>query len=279
LSAPLAVVTGASTGIGREVALGLGKSGYRVLMVSRDPGRAAAALDLVKAAGGQAESLVADLSLLSEARKVVAEVKARTSAVKLLIHSAAVVPAERRVSGEGHESAFACNTLAPFLLTRELTPLLEAARPSRVIFFYGGNHTEVHFDDLESAQGKYDGWDAYGQTKLCNAMLTFELAQKLKDKGIVVNLAWPGIVNTEGMRALPGRMKWFGLFMRPFMKSPAQGAMTPLWLATAPETQSITGKAFGTFRGDGKAELTVAEVARNPANAARLYDECERLTR
>lgn len=277
MSERVAVVTGASTGIGREVAHGLARQGYRVMMVSRDPGRAAAALEQVKKSGPKVESIVADLSLLSEARRVVQEVKARTQRLDLLINNAAIVPGERKVTAEGFEAAFATNVLSVFALTVGLEELLAAAAPSRVVNFYGGNHTTVDFENLQGDRGKYDGWAAYGQTKICDALLTGEFARRLAEKKVAVNAAWPGIVDTEGMRAIPGQMKWFALFMRPFMRSSSQGAKTPLWLATSAEVAGVTGKAFGTMFGDGKKELVLPPDAVDPAKAQRLYGICEKI--
>jgi retinol dehydrogenase-12 len=273
-----AVVTGASTGIGKELARALAKQGHRVFMVSRDPGRAAAALEEVKKSGAKVESLVADLSLLSEAKRVVSELKARTQRLELLINNAAVVPTERKVSSEGFESVFATNVLSVFALTVGLEDLLAAAAPSRVINFYGGNHREVHLDDLQSARGTYDGWNAYGQSKLCDALLTLEFSKRLAAKKITVNAAWPGIVNTEGMRALGGSMKWFSFFMRPLMRSASEGAKTPLWLATSSEVEGVTGKTFGTMFGDGKKEVELPPDAKDPEKAKRLFAICEELS-
>jgi NAD(P)-dependent dehydrogenase (short-subunit alcohol dehydrogenase family) len=108
-------------------------------------------------------------------------------------------------------------------------------------------------------------------------MLSFELARRLGAQKIAVNCAWPGIVNTEGMRGLGGNMKWFSILMRPLMRSPAAGARTPLWLATSPEVDGVTGKVFGTMFGEGKKELTMPPMVADPANAAKLYEICEKL--
>jgi NAD(P)-dependent dehydrogenase (short-subunit alcohol dehydrogenase family) len=270
-----AVVTGASTGIGKEIARGLAKQGYRVFMVSRDPGRAAAALEDVKKGGAKVESIVADLSLLSEAKRVVTEIKARTQRLHLLINNAAVVPNDRKVTSEGFEQVFSTNVLSVFALTVGLEDLLAAAAPSRVINFYGGNHREVHLDDLQSERGAYNGWNAYGQSKLCDALLTLEFSKRLAAKKITVNSAWPGIVNTEGMRALGGSMKWFSILMRPFMRSAPEGAKTPLWLSTSSEVEGVSGKAFGTMFGDGKKELELPPDAKDPEKAKKLFEICE----
>src|SRR5205814_270892 len=125
----------------------------------------------------------------------------------------------------------------------------------------------IHFDDLQSEKGRFNGWNAYGQSKLCVALLTVEMARRFEGSGVTVNCAWPGIVNTEGIRALRGAMGFMTLLMRPLMRSPQQGAMPPLYLATAPELERVTGKFFGSMSGDGRKEMPVPEVARDLAAA------------
>src|SRR3954465_4830024 len=124
------VVTGASTGIGREIAMALARDGHRVVMGRREPPRAAAALDLVKAkAKGQVSSLTADLSLLAEARRVVKQLRASLQRLDGLVLNAAVVTPKRTVTSEGLETTLATNVLAPLVVTSELLPLLKASAP------------------------------------------------------------------------------------------------------------------------------------------------------
>lgn len=278
-----ALVTGASTGIGREVAKGLARAGYRVFMVSRDPARAAAALEQVRSVATspvEVIALTADLGTLEEARRVAAEVKHKTAKLDVLVNCASTVPHRRTLTPEGFESAFATNVLAPVVLVHELKVQLIGASPSRIVNFYGGNQKSFDFDDLQMEKGKYDGWKQYGRTKLMCSLLTIELARRLVAAGVTANAAWPGIVNTEGIRAMKGLMGFMTLLMRPIMKTPEQGAVTPLWLATAPELERVSGKVFGAMRGDGKQELTtVPAPARDLAAAQRLYETCERLAK
>jgi NAD(P)-dependent dehydrogenase (short-subunit alcohol dehydrogenase family) len=272
------LVTGASTGIGKEIARALARDGHRVVMVSRDPTRAAAALDEVKAtAKGEVLSLTADLSLLSEARRVAKETAAKLDRLDALVLNAAVVPPKRVVTSENLESTLSTNVLSPLALISELLPLLKASAPSRVVTFYGGNERALDVDDLQAEKGSPSAFTRYGRTKLMTAMVTVELARRLQGTGVAANCAFPGIVNTEGMRAMPGAMGIMTFLMRPMMRTPEQGAQTPIYVATAPALDGVSGKFFGSMSGDGRVEMAAPEVARDAAACTKLYEACARL--
>jgi NAD(P)-dependent dehydrogenase (short-subunit alcohol dehydrogenase family) len=276
------LVTGASTGIGYQLARGLARAGHRVLMVSRDPARAAAAAEQVRADAKEpthVTSLPADLGSIEDTRRVAGEVKRLTDRLDVLVNCAAVVPHERTVTKEGFELAFATNTLAPVVLVSELKGLLAAASPSRIVNFYGGTEKTWEVDDLQFEKGKYDGFKAYGRTKIEVALLTIEMARRLVGQGTTVNASWPGIVNTEGIRAMKGFMGFLMVLMRPLMKTAEQGAANALWLATDPALERVSGKVFGAMKGEGKTELAVPEAARDIEAAKRLYETCERLAK
>jgi NAD(P)-dependent dehydrogenase (short-subunit alcohol dehydrogenase family) len=270
------VVTGASSGIGRETARALARDGHTVVVVGRNRERTESVLADVRAQG-KGHGIVADLSLRAETRRVASEVKAAVPRLDGLLHCASIVPARRSLTTDGVESAFATNVLAPFVLTQELLPLLKASAPSRVVTFYGGNHDHADLEDLQSEKGRFVGWNVYGMTKVCTALLTVELAQRLAGTGVTVNGAWPGIVNTEGMRAMPGSMGIVTFFMRPLMRNAQQGAQTPVFVATAPELEKVSGKFFGSMFGDGRKEMTLPKGATDSDAAKRLWAECERL--
>lgn len=275
-----AVVTGASTGIGRESAKLLAKQGFTVFMVSRDPGRAAAALEQVKAAapGATVHGLTADLSLMSEARRIASELKSKTSRLDVLINNAATIPTALVKTSEGLESSFATNVMTPFILVDELKDLLRASAPARVINFVGGNEKTVDLSDLQSEKVKFDGFKTYGRSKICVGLLTIEQARRFADSKVTVNGVLPGVVNTEGMRAIPGFMGFLMLLMRPFMKTSESGADTPVWAATAPELEGVSGKFYGSPFGPGRVELKELPPAAKDIEAAkRLYESCEKI--
>jgi NAD(P)-dependent dehydrogenase (short-subunit alcohol dehydrogenase family) len=272
------VVTGASQGIGREISKALARDGHQVVMLSRDPQRAAAALEQVRAvAKGQVDSLTGDLSLMSEARRLANEVQAKLSRLDALVLSASMIPQARTVTAEGLETALATNVLAPVVLTTALLPLLKSSAPSRVVTFYGGNERGMNVGDLQSAQGSPNGFTLYGRSKLVLSAVTITLAQRLAGSGVTVNSAWPGIVLTDTLRTFRGAMGVMMFLMRPLMRTPEQGAQTPLFLATAPELEQVSGKFYGTMFGDGRKEMPTPDIARDAAQAAQVYEACLKL--
>ena len=127
---PTAVVTGASSGIGKAAACALAAAGWRIIALGRDPGRCAAAKLAISAAssGRPVDMVLADLSLMTDAARAAQEVAALTGHVDVLINNAGGVASRRVVTAEGNEATFAGNHLGPFLLTNRLLPLLRAAR-------------------------------------------------------------------------------------------------------------------------------------------------------
>jgi NAD(P)-dependent dehydrogenase (short-subunit alcohol dehydrogenase family) len=273
------IVTGASTGIGRETAHALARDGHRVVMVSRDKGRAETALAQVRAdAKGEVTSHIADLSLMSDVRRLAAELSSTLTRLDALVLNAAVIPPKRAATSEGLEVALATNALAPLLLTHLLLPLLKASAPSRVVTFFGGNEREGwDFVDLQHEQSAPSGFTLYGRSKLVVAMLTVELARRLEGTGVTVNAAWPGVVWTEGMRAMPGAMGIMVWLMRPMMRTPQQGTQTPVFVATSPALEQVSGRFYGTMFGDGRKEMPAPDLTRDAALAAKVYEACAKL--
>ncbi|MCA9609388.1 MAG: SDR family NAD(P)-dependent oxidoreductase [Myxococcales bacterium] len=275
--AKVGVVTGASGGIGKEIAKGLARAGWTVVLVGRDRARTEAAASEAERVGGSTRVVIADLARQSDVRRAASEIRAAFDRVDALINNAASIPHERRVTEDGHEEAFATNVLAPHLLTELLAPALEGG--GRVIGFYGGGRPNFRIDDLESDRRDYDGWLAYTQSKNAVAMLTREGARRRRERDVTVTAAIPGLVNTEGMRALPGTMRFVSTLFRPFMRTPAEGARTPLWLATEADADAIRGRIFGSMFGDWKREYTqLPAPVVDDQLAAQLYERCDELT-
>ena len=140
----------------------------------------------------------------------------------------------------------AVNYLAPFLLTHELLPLLKETAPSRVINLSSGLHksAKLDLDDLQS-ESSYKSMTAYGSAKLMVVMHTYELARRLKDTGVAVNVVLPGFVATNLGRNTGSMMSriMFGM-MKPFQLSPKEGAETSVYVASSPDVEGVTGKCF-----------------------------------
>jgi NAD(P)-dependent dehydrogenase (short-subunit alcohol dehydrogenase family) len=196
--------------------------------------------------------------------------------IELLIHNAAIVPKTRIETSEGLDECFATNVLAPFVLTRRLEKALRAGAPSRVLFFYGGGQNDFDVDDLQSKKGAYDGWRAYCQSKNGCVLLASELARRGQGGGVSYFSVLPGMVNTEGMRGLSNFV--FSTLLRPIYRTPAEGARTPLWVATEPGLEARSGACFGSALGSGwRNETKPGKRARDPVLAGRLYGQCEEL--
>jgi dehydrogenase/reductase SDR family member 12 len=240
------IVTGAAGGLGAATARGLAGLGARVVMVVRDRGRGeqARAAVLAEHPGASVEVAVCDVSSLADVRRYAAEVRDREAAVHGVVHNAGVLPAERTETAEGHELTFATHVLGPFLLTRELRPVLRAGAgptaPSRVVLVSsGGMYTApLRLDDPESRTGAWSGGAAYARTKRMQVVLAELLADDLAGDGIVVHSMHPGWADTPGVASsLPGFHRLTG----PLLRTPAQGADTAVWLQAAAEPGHSTG--------------------------------------
>ncbi len=264
------VVTGATSGIGREVARGLAARGWRTVVVGRGPGRAAAvAAEIARETGSSGvESIaVTDLALRAEVRTLAAALRERYPRIPLLVHNAGGVFARRQTTSEGLERTFALNVLTPFLLTDLLADALRAGAPARVVMVSSAAHQGAHvpWDDLQSAHG-YSGFRVYGRSKLELILLTRELADRFRGSGVTVNAVHPGFVasgfaqNNRG--GLAAAVRVFGFLGG---RSPRSGAEPILRLATEPSLASVTGEYFARDR-----PRPGSEASRDRAASGRL---------
>jgi retinol dehydrogenase 14 len=263
------LVTGATRGIGRATALGLATRGAHVAITGRDRARTeGAAGEIRTAAGGLVDAFVADLSSLSEVRRLADEVLQSFSRIDVLVNNAGGYWHTRHVTVDGLERTFALNHLAPFLLTNLLLDRLKQGPPARVVTVSSGAHADgrIDFDDLQGERS-YSGARAYNQSKLANVLFTYELARKLQATSVTANALHPGVVSTSFGSEDPSRVqRLFVPFMRPFMKTPAQGAATSIYLASAPDLERVTGRYFANSKPKKSSKRSYDE-----ATAARLW--------
>ena len=263
------LVTGGTAGIGKATALGLATMGAHVAIVGRDRGRTEAAAGEIRAAGGsQVDTLVADLSAQSEVRRLADEVLQRLARIDVLVNNVGGYWNTLHVTIDGLERTFAVNHLAPFLLTNLLLDRLKHSAPARVVTVSSHAHAEgrIDFDDLQGEQS-YSGARAYNQSKLANVLFTYELARKLQASSVTANALHPGVVNTSfGAEDPAGVQRLFVPFMRPFMKTPAQGAATSIHLASAPDLEQVTGRYFANSKPKRSSQRSYDQVT-----AARLW--------
>jgi retinol dehydrogenase-14 len=242
------LVTGGTGGIGKATAVGLARSGARVGIVGRDAARATAAAEDIRARSGNpaVDVFAADMSAQAEVRRLAAEVLDAYPRLDVLVNNVGGFWQHRHVTADGLERTFAVNHLAPFLLTNLLLERLTASAPARIITVSSGAQSlgRIDFDDLQGERD-YSGQRAYNQSKLANVMFTYELARRLDGTGVTANVLHPGVTRT-GFAAedSPRWMAVMGPVGRPFMKSPARGAITPIYLASSPEVEGVTGRYF-----------------------------------
>ncbi len=272
------LVTGATSGLGLAAAEGFARLGATVCLVARDAERGARARARVgeQSAAASAELELCDLSSLDSVRELARRVTARHPRLDVLVNNAGVLAAQRTLTGDGIEQAFAVNVVAPFLLTELLLDALRAAAPSRVInVSSGGMYAQrLHADDLQTEREAYDGATVYARCKRAEVILTEMWAERLAGSGVVVHAMHPGWADTPGISASLPR---FYALTKPLLRTPAQGADTIVWLGAAAEPARSTG-AFWHDRRRRPTHL-LPRTRESAADRERLWAECERLSR
>lgn len=263
------LVTGATSGIGKAAALGLAAMGAHVAITGRDSERADEAAREIRAAGtGNVDVFVADLSSQSEVRRLAGEALQRLSQIDVLLNNVGGFWNTRHVTVDGLEHTFALNHLAPFLLTNLILDRLKDHGGARVVTVASNAQAlgRIDFDDLQGERS-YSGARAYNQSKLANVLFSYELARRLDDTTVTANPLHPGMVSTSFGAEDPGQLQRLLVpFMRPFMKTPAKSATTPIHVASAPELDSVTGRYFANCKPKNSSKRSYDTVA-----AARLW--------
>ncbi len=275
----ICLITGATAGIGEVAAMALGKKGYRVGIVGRDPVKCEATASKIKqeAATPLVDVFVADLSKQADVRRLADEVKVKYPHLDVLLNNAGAIISTKQESADGIERTWALNHLAYFLLTDLLLDLLKSTPGARVVSVSSEAHRflkGVDFDDIEGKKS-YSSWKAYSQSKLANILFTRELARKLKESGsgVTANCLHPGFVKTN-FTAGKGFSTWAFRQLANVLAIPAdKGAQTSIYLASSPEVAGITGEYFAKSRVN---KPTAA--ARDDAAAQRLWTLSEAMT-
>jgi retinol dehydrogenase-14 len=269
------LVTGGTGGIGKATAVGLALLGAHVAITGRDRDRTEGAADDIRAAGGgKVDVFVADLSSQSEVRRLADAVLQNLPRIDVLVNNVGGYWNTRHVTADGLERTLAVNHLAPFLLTRLLLDRLKQSAPARVVTVSSHAHGQgrIDFDDLQGERS-YSGARAYNQSKLANVLFTYELARRLQNTSITANALHPGVVSTSfGADDPSGIQRLLVPFMRPFMKSPSQGAATSIHLASAPDLEQMTGRYFANGKPKNSSQRSYDQAA-----AARLWQVSDEL--
>jgi NAD(P)-dependent dehydrogenase (short-subunit alcohol dehydrogenase family) len=252
------VITGGTGGIGYQSALGIARTGARVVITGRNPERGEAARQrLVDASGNDAVDLViGDVSSVAGIDALALALRDRLERIDVLVNNAGYLGDQPRQSEDGLEMHFAVNVLAPRRLTLALLPLLQAAGSPRVLNVTGGDKpARVDVDNLQAEKG-FKGLMTYTHSKSVMEAMSVALARELEPAGVSVNVVFPGRASTAmtsslSHRSLPGLMK----LMLPLMKlmfaddggkSAAKAARSTIWGATSPDLEGVAGRYFDT---------------------------------
>ena len=252
MAGKVCLITGATSGIGRETARTLARQGATVVVVGRDKTKAERTMAHIKKESGNPNVvyLLADLSIQAEVRKLAGEFQARYDHLDVLLNNAGAIFLRRRESREGIEMTLALNHLNYFLLTGLLLDTLKQSAPARIINVSSAGHlgASIDFANLQMQAGWYSGMEAYKRTKLCNVLFTYELARRLAGSRVTTNAVHPGLVATNIGRN-NGFLAWlFQPLIRFIAKSPKEGAETLIYLASSPEAEGVSGKYFANKR-------------------------------
>jgi retinol dehydrogenase-14 len=269
------LITGGTSGIGKETALGLARMNATLVIVGRDKEKTERVVDEIKKTAGndQVSHYLCDMASLADVRRLASDFLSDHSRLDVLLNNAGAINAKRYLSQDGYELTFAVNHLAHFLLTELLMGVLKKSSPSRVVVTSSAaaNIGHMHFDDLMLVRG-YTAFKAYGQSKLANQLFTFELARRLHQTGVTANCLHPGTVRTGFAMNNRGALKVGMALFRPFMIEASKAAETPIYLASSPEVQNVTGKYF-----EKKMIKEPPKEATNLEAASRLWEISEKL--
>lgn len=267
------VITGPTSGIGKEIALGLASLGAELLLGCRDPdkGRRTAEEISQRTGSDHVEVMQVDTSDQASIRGFAKKILSRYQRVDVLINNAGVSRGARlrEKSAEGIELTLATNVLGYFLLTRELLQRLRESAPARIVNVASTFASDLDLEDLQFERRHFEGMKAYAQSKACDRLLTWAFARRLENSGVTANAMAPGLVVETGLyRDAPpevmARLRQRG------GRTPAQGAETAVWLASSPDVEEVSGKFF-----EQRVEIPCG--FRNMATEEKLWTICESL--
>ncbi|MEO0564289.1 MAG: SDR family NAD(P)-dependent oxidoreductase [Chloroflexota bacterium] len=269
------LITGGTSGIGRETAVELAKMGAHVIVTGRSPSRGEAGVAEIKSRSGsdKVDLLLADFSVLAQVRELATTVRERFEKLDVLVNNVGLVAQERWETQDKIEATLAVNVVAPVVFTHELLPLLKASAPSRVINVTGGGLADgdVDFDNLQAEQG-FLALDTYSHAKRIMMAANYAFAQRLEGTGVLFNTAYPGAAHTNMTQQMephmvpqPIRLLFpvFQWFMS--RQNPANAAVSSVLLASSDDYADAHGNYYNT-----KGKL-VPWPAKTPEHAERVW--------
>lgn len=248
----IALVTGANNGMGLETALALVRKGIYVVMLCRNQYRGESAMEYIKTTTHSQDIslMLCDLGDMTDIRRFCDEFINTYGQLDILVNNAGVLNIRRQETKDGLEQHFGVCHIGHFLLTNLLLECMTQSARIVVVSSIAHKAGKINFSDLEMKQG-YNVMKAYSRAKLCNVLFTKELARRIENKSITINCLHPGAVITNiGAKRSDGKTgigmirRIAGMILRPFVKTPAQGAATAVYLAVSDDCDGITGQYF-----------------------------------
>jgi NAD(P)-dependent dehydrogenase (short-subunit alcohol dehydrogenase family) len=266
LSGKICLITGGTSGIGKETARAMAQMGAHVVIAARNLELAEKVKqELITTTGNvYIDVMLCDFVSFASIMTFAKSFTAKYDRLHILINNAGLMERERKLSRDGIELTFAVNHLAPFLLTKLLLDTIKASAPARIVNVASDAHRGgvINFDDIEGKQN-FGGWKAYSQSKLANILFTRHLATMLRGSGVTVNCLHPGVVATNFFNLIPAPLRFLAKF---FMLTPEKGAETTIYLASSPEVENVSGEYFNKK----KIALTSSQ-AQDADTAERLW--------
>ena len=267
------IVTGPTSGIGKEIAMQLGTLGANLVLACRDVQRGQQTADEIAQHAGAAHVAVMQMDASSQQsiREFARQYRKTYSRLDVLVNNAGMNRGmhPRAKSVDGIELTFATNVLGYHLLTQELLDLMKASAPSRIVNVASQFASDLDLDDLQFERRPFESFKAYAQSKACNRLLTWALARRLEGTQVTANAMAPGLVVDTGLyRHAPPEL--VARLRQRNDRTVAQGADTAVWLASSPDVEGVSGK----FYVDRK---TATCEFRNKEAEEKLWSICESL--
>jgi len=272
------LITGATSGIGRESALALAKMGANITFIARNKLKAENLLtDINKISNGQNSFIIADLSSQEDIKTASEKYLDKNISLDVLLNNAGLINFKRNETIDGFEETFAINHLAYFSLTNLLLDKIKESNSARIVNVSSAAHQFVkrmNFNDIHSKKS-YKPFQVYGYTKLANILFTKKLSSMLENKKITVNCLHPGVVGTSfGQNNSNNLNKVLSFIAKPFMRTSEKGAETSIYLCSSPDVSDISGQYFYNCK-----VTKTSKWAQSKEDADKLWDLSEKMTR
>jgi len=270
------VITGPTSGIGRQIAIGLAGLGADLVLGCRDAAAGTAlAAELGRSPGAPSIDVIAvDLASRKSIEAFAKKLLDGHTRLDVLVNNAGVSRGSQpwEKSADGVELTFATNVLGYFLTSRLLLPRLRENASARIVNVASTFASDLDLDDLQFQRRPYEGMKAYAQSKACDRLLTWALARRLEGTRVTANAMAPGLIVDTGLYRHSSEEVMARLRPRGGGRTPADGADTAVWLASSPDVEGVTGKLF-----ENRKEIPCS--FRNREVEERLWSICENLAR